>query len=166
MQTNSSQNRLSVLSNHLLSKSVNNLRHYIQPNISEDSKKVEKTKQESNIVIEAKVLDGLKNGKPIVALESTIISHGMPYPQNVQTARLVEEQVTKYGAIPATIAILNGVIHVGLTNDQLELLGKLGPKCRKVSRRDIALCIAQKLNGSTTVAATMIIAHKGKLNVF
>lgn len=118
------------------------------------------------IVIESNVQSALKSGKPVVALESTIISHGMPYPQNVQTAQLVEQQVIQNGATPATIAILNGIIHIGLTRDQLELLGKLGPKCRKVSRRDIALCLSQKLNGSTTVAATMIIANMAGIKVF
>jgi pseudouridine-5'-phosphate glycosidase len=90
----------------------------------------------------------------------------MPYPQNVHTAQKVEQTVLDNGATPATIAILNGVIHVGLTPLQLELLGKLGTKVRKVSRRDIALCVGEKLNGSTTVSATMIIAHMAGIKVF
>lgn len=95
----------------------------------------------------------------VVALESTIISHGMPYPQNVQCAKDLEAIVRSEGAVPATIAILNGVVHVGLNPDQLELLGKLGSQCAKVSRRDLPHIIAARKNGATTVSATILIAQ-------
>jgi pseudouridylate synthase len=95
----------------------------------------------------------------VVALESTIISHGMPYPQNVECAKDLEAIVRSEGAVPATIAILNGVVHVGLNPDQLELLGKLGSQCAKVSRRDLPHIIAAKRNGATTVSATILIAQ-------
>lgn len=101
----------------------------------------------------------------IVALESTIISHGMPYPQNVACAKDLEAIVRREGAVPATIAILGGVIHVGLNDEQLELLGKLGSKCAKVSRRDLPFIIAAKRNGATTVSATILIAQRVGIDV-
>lgn len=94
----------------------------------------------------------------VVALESTIISHGMPYPQNVECAKSLEAIVRSQGAVPATIAILDGVIHVGLGEDKLELLGKIGRACAKVSRRDLPAILAQKKNGATTVSGTILIA--------
>ncbi|KAK1119094.1 hypothetical protein K0M31_013597 [Melipona bicolor] len=101
-----------------------------------------------------------KNGLPIVALESTIITHGMPYPDNLKTAIQVENVVRKKGAVPATIGILNGQIHVGLNNEQLQTLAKSDSiKTIKCSRRDISTVVAQKLNGGTTVSATMLIAN-------
>lgn len=109
-----------------------------------------------------------ENNLPIVALESTIISHGMPYPVNVTTAREVEDIVRKNGAIPATIAILGGRIKIGLSNEDLEFLGR--PENRdsitKVSRRDMAFVLAQGLHGATTVAATMICAKLAGIEVF
>ncbi|WP_338770960.1 pseudouridine-5'-phosphate glycosidase [Massilia sp. METH4] len=104
-------------------------------------------------------------GKPIVALESTIISHGMPYPQNVQTAREVEQIIRDGGAVPATIAIIGGKICIGLTPEQLELLGK-SPEAMKVSRRDLAYALSQDKLGATTVAATMICAQLAGIPVF
>ena len=104
-------------------------------------------------------------GKPVVALESTIISHGMPYPQNVQTAREVEQIVRDAGAVPATIAIIGGKICIGLTPEQLELLGT-SPDAMKVSRRDLAYVLAQSKLGATTVAATMICAQLAGIQVF
>jgi len=101
----------------------------------------------------------------VVALESTIISHGMPYPQNVACAKELEAVVRRAGAVPATIAILNGVVHVGLNESQLELLGKLGPQCAKVSRRDLPYTIAAKKNGATTVSATILIANKVGIDI-
>ncbi|WP_435258930.1 pseudouridine-5'-phosphate glycosidase [Thioclava sp. FR2] len=106
-----------------------------------------------------------KAGEPIVALESTIITHGMPWPQNVETARRVEAEVRASGAVPATIAIMNGCIHVGLTEDELENLGKAS-QVAKLSRADLAACIATKGTGATTVAATMICAHLAGISVF
>lgn len=104
-------------------------------------------------------------GKPVVALESTIISHGMPYPQNVQTAREVEAVIRDAGAVPATIAIIDGRICVGLSGEQLEQLGS-SPDAMKVSRRDLAYVLAQKRLGATTVAATMICAQLAGIEVF
>jgi pseudouridine-5'-phosphate glycosidase len=107
-------------------------------------------------------------GRPIVALESTIISHGMPYPTNVQTAREVETIIRSYGAVPATIAVLNGRIHIGLSDDDLEYLANPlhQESIVKVSRRDLAYVLAQGLSGATTVAATMICAQLAGIAVF
>lgn len=104
-------------------------------------------------------------GKPVVALESTIISHGMPYPQNVQTAREVEQIIRDAGAVPATIAIIGGKICVGLSEEQLELLGS-SPDAMKVSRRDLAYVLSTGKLGATTVAATMICAQLASIEVF
>eukprot|EP00741_Cyanophora_paradoxa_P017374 tig00020964_g16783.t1 len=108
----------------------------------------------------------LSKGAPVVALESTIVSHGMPYPENVRTAREVEAVVRAAGAVPATIAILEGVIHVGLDDEALERLGKLGHACRKTSRRDLAAVVAKRMNGATTVSGTMIVAQMAGIRVF
>lgn len=107
----------------------------------------------------------LRNNKPVVALESTIIAHGMPYPQNVETARTVEEIVRQNGAIPATIGILDGIIKVGLSAEELEKMGN-SKDVAKVSRRDLPIIIAGKHNGATTVASTMIIAGMAGIRVF
>jgi pseudouridine-5'-phosphate glycosidase len=104
-------------------------------------------------------------GRPIVALESTIISHGMPYPQNVQTARKVEQIIRDAGAVPATIAIMDGKICIGLSDEQLETLGTASDAI-KVSRRDLAYVLSQRLLGATTVAATMICAELAGIEVF
>ena len=104
-------------------------------------------------------------GRPIVALESTIISHGMPYPQNVQTAREVEAIIRAHGAVPATIAVLDGKIRIGLSEAELELLGQ-SPEAMKVSRRDLPYVIASGKIGATTVAATMICAALAEIPVF
>src|SRR5690554_4147171 len=108
--------------------------------------------------IKPEVKKALDDGKPVVALESTIISHGMPYPKNVETALKVEKIVRENGAIPATIAILNGKPKVGLTEEEIEYLGK-AENVVKTSRRDIPFIIAKKFDGATTVASTMIIAN-------
>jgi pseudouridylate synthase len=112
------------------------------------------------------VLSALKEGKPVVALESTIISHGMPYPQNVETALMVEAKVRENGAIPATIAIINGKMKAGLTVDEIEILGKQGQDVAKVSRRDMPMILSKKMNGATTVASTMIIANMAGIHIF
>lgn len=104
-------------------------------------------------------------GKPVVALESTIISHGMPYPQNVQAAKEVEQVIRDAGAVPATIALLDGKICIGLSDDQLELLGTSSDAI-KVSRRDMAYVLSKRLVGATTVAATMICARMAGIQVF
>ncbi|MDR6997658.1 pseudouridine-5'-phosphate glycosidase [Neobacillus niacini] len=106
-----------------------------------------------------------EQGKPIVALESTIISHGMPYPQNVQTAREVEQIIRDNGAVPATIAIVDGKIKIGLSDEELEMFGK-SSDVAKASRRDLAYLIATKKLGATTVAATMICAEAAGINIF
>lgn len=115
--------------------------------------------------INPEVAAALKNNQPVVALESTIISHGMPYPQNVATARAVENIIREQGAIPATIAILNGQCCVGLNEEQLEYLGQ-AKDVWKVSLRDMPYVIAQKIAGATTVAATMRIAVMAGIKVF
>ncbi|PTL38421.1 pseudouridine-5'-phosphate glycosidase [Alkalicoccus saliphilus] len=117
------------------------------------------------IKLSREVLEAKENNKPVVALESTIISHGMPYPQNVQTAREVEQIIRDNGAVPATIAILNGIIHVGLTDEELETLGT-AENVAKASRRDLAYLTATKQHGATTVAATMICAERAGIDVF
>ncbi len=111
------------------------------------------------------VENAIKNSEPVVALESTIISHGMPYPKNVETALMVEETVRSNKAVPATIAIINGKLKVGLTNDEIEYLAT-NEEVKKVSRRDLPITVAQKLSGSTTVASTMIIASLAKIAIF
>lgn len=117
------------------------------------------------IRIGKKVLEALKNNKPVVALESTIISHGMPYPKNVQTAYMVEEMVESYGAVPATIGIIDGVPVIGMDKDEIEEFGKR-KGILKVSRRDLPYVISKKLWGATTVATTMIFAHKAGIEIF
>lgn len=116
--------------------------------------------------ISKEVKDALDNNKPVVALESTIISHGMPYPQNVETALKVEEIVRENGAVPATIAILNGKLKVGLTKEEVDYLGKKGLGVTKASRRDIPAILAFNDDGATTVASTMIIAELAGIKIF
>lgn len=105
-------------------------------------------------------------GLPVVALESTIISHGMPYPRNVETAIKVEEAVREAGAVPATIAVLGGRLRAGLSADEIEYLGKKGPEVAKASRRDLPVLVSKGADGATTVATTMIIAHLAGIQVF
>lgn len=112
------------------------------------------------------VSKALANGEPVVALESTIISHGMPYPQNVETALKVEEIVRENGAIPATTAIIGGKLKCGLKKEEIEYLGKKGLEVTKCSRRDIPMAIARGFDGATTVATTMIIAHMAGVSIF
>ncbi|MBO5776420.1 MAG: pseudouridine-5'-phosphate glycosidase [Clostridia bacterium] len=119
-----------------------------------------------NIKISQEVKNAIDNGKAVVALESTIISHGMPYPQNVETALKVESAVRESGAIPATIAIINGIPTIGCSKEEIEVLGKAGLSVTKVSRRDIPIVISKGLNGATTVAGTMIFAEKAGIKVF
>ena len=116
--------------------------------------------------IHPEVEQALATGRPVVALESTIISHGMPYPQNVATAGLVEAEVRASGAVPATVAIIDGRLKAGLTPQQIEQLGRAGRDVAKVSRRDIPFIVAAGRSGATTVAATMIIAAQAGIRVF
>ena len=116
--------------------------------------------------IATEVSTALDANKPVVALESTIISHGMPYPRNVETAMAVEAALRDGGAIPATIAVLNGKLKVGLSPDEIQSLGQLGLDAIKCSRRDLPFVVARRMNGATTVAATMIIAAMAGIRVF
>lgn len=116
--------------------------------------------------ISPEVAEALANNRPVVALESTIISHGMPYPQNAETALAVEQQIRENGAVPATIAIINGRMKAGLSREEIELLGKEGHNVAKVSRRDLPFIVAAGKNGATTVASTMIIAEMAGIHVF
>ena len=116
--------------------------------------------------IHPRIATALANKQPVVALESTIISHGMPYPQNVETALLVEQTVREQGAEPATIAIINGRLTVGLDHQQIQHLGERGLEVIKTSRRDMPFIVAQQLDGATTVASTMIIAAMAGIKVF
>ena len=116
--------------------------------------------------VSPEVQEALASGKPVVALESTIISHGMPYPQNVETALSVEKIIRDAGAIPATIAIIKGKITVGLTPDEIEYLGKKGLSVIKASRRDLPVLLARGEDGATTVATTMIGAALAGVRVF
>jgi pseudouridine-5'-phosphate glycosidase len=118
------------------------------------------------LFIQPKIAKAIHENRAIVALESTIISHGMPYPQNVETALAVEAEVRAAGAIPATIAIMDGMLKVGLSTAELEHLGKTGQKAIKCSRRDLPFVLAKKMTGATTVAATMIIAEMAGIHIF
>ena len=116
--------------------------------------------------ISPEVQQALAEGRPVVALESTIISHGMPYPQNVQTALLVEKTIREHGAVPATIAIIGGRLKAGLSPDEIEYLGSKGRAVAKASRRDLPVLVSRKADGATTVTTTMIIAAMAGIKVF
>jgi pseudouridine-5'-phosphate glycosidase len=120
----------------------------------------------SHLDIAAEVADALRHGEAVVALESTIITHGMPYPENVETARRVERAVREGGAIPATIAILGGRLKVGLDDAEIGCLGERGPAVIKTSRRDIPFVVSRGADGATTVAASMILAAMAGIRVF
>jgi pseudouridylate synthase len=120
----------------------------------------------NHLELDPSVAAALADGKPVVALESTIISHGMPYPQNVETALMVEQKVRDNGATPATIAVINGKMKAGLSIDDIELLGKQALNVRKVSRRDLPMTLSRGENGATTVASTMIIANYAGIRIF
>ena len=118
------------------------------------------------ISFSAEVKNALSNKQPVVALESTIIAHGMPYPRNVETAMLVEETIRRRGAIPATCAIIGGKLCAGLTSNELEFVGKEGAAIPKASRRDLPYLVSKGLHGATTVASTMIIARMAGIRIF
>ena len=126
----------------------------------------QKTMSTNHLIISPSVQAALADNQAVVALESTIISHGMPYPQNVETALKVEAEVRANGAVPATIAIINGKMKAGLSIDEIEILGKQGQDVTKVSRRDMPMIIAKSMNGATTVASTMIIAQLAGIKIF
>lgn len=119
-----------------------------------------------HLEVSKKVKKALKEGRPVIALESTIISHGMPYPQNVETALHCERIARENGAEPATIAIIGGKLCAGLEEEQIEYLGKMGLGIQKASRRDLSVIAARRQDGATTVAATMIIAAMAGIKVF
>ena len=121
---------------------------------------------EKYLKINDEVKKALLENKPIVALESTIISHGMPYPENKETALTCEKIIREEGAIPATIAIINGVMTVGLSNDEIDYIARLGKEVVKTSRRDLPIIISKGLTGATTVSATMYIASLAGIKVF
>ena len=116
--------------------------------------------------IAPEVAAALAAGKSVVALESTIISHGMPYPKNVDTALRVEQAIRENGAVPATIAVIHGRLKAGLSRDEIEYLGRTGRGVAKASRRDLPALVARGESGATTVATTMIIAHMAGINIF
>ena len=116
--------------------------------------------------VNPEVEEAIKSGKPVVALESTIISHGMPYPKNVETAFRVEQMIRDNGSVPATIAVIGGRLKAGLTHDEIEHLGKAGRNVAKASRRDLPALVARKADGATTVTTTMIIAHMAGIQIF
>ncbi len=116
--------------------------------------------------VNPEVAQAIAAGKPVVALESTIISHGMPYPQNVETALNVERIIRENGAVPATIAIIGGRLKAGLTAEEIEYFGKKGQAIHKASRRDLAVLCARGEDGATTVTTTMIIAHMAGIKIF
>ena len=117
-----------------------------------------------NPILSPEVLAAHRSGPPIVALESAIIAHGMPYPQNVELALMVEQDVRDAGAIPATVAVIDGCLHIGLVDSQIKALGK-ADGVAKLSRADLAVCLAQGRTGATTVAATMIAARQAGIEV-
>ena len=121
---------------------------------------------EKYLKINEEVKKALDENRPVVALESTIISHGMPYPQNMETALECEKIIRDHGAIPATIAIIKGKLCVGLSKDEIEYIAKEGTKVVKTSRRDIPVIVAEGLDGATTVAATMFIASLAGVKIF
>ena len=116
--------------------------------------------------IAPEVQEALANGKPVVALESTIISHGMPYPQNVETALNVEKIIRENGAVPATIAVIGGRMKAGLTPEEIDYLGKTGAGVAKASRRDLPVLVSLGRDGATTVTTTMMIAHMAGIRIF
>lgn len=118
------------------------------------------------IKVSKEVAEALANNRPVVALESTIISHGMPYPQNVETAMQVEKIVRDNGCVPATVAVIGGVLTIGCSSDEIELLGKKGTDVVKVSRRDLPIVVSKGIDGATTVAGTMYACKLAGIDVF
>ena len=124
------------------------------------------TNLNQHLDVAPEVAQALKEGRPVVALESTIISHGMPYPKNVETALRVEQTLRDNGAVPATIAVIGGRLKAGLSREEIEYLGKTGRGVAKASRRDLPVLVARKADGATTVATTMIIASMAGIRIF
>jgi len=122
--------------------------------------------QAGHLILNPEVRAALEDHRPVVALESTIIAHGMPFPKNVETAKRVEKAVREAGAVPATCAVIGGKLRAGLNAAEIEWLGKEGPAIPKASRRDLPYLVSQEKNGATTVASTMIIAHLAGIRIF
>ncbi len=118
------------------------------------------------VCLSPEVREALEHNRPIVAMESTIISHGMPYPQNVETALNCQKICRENGAVPATCAVIGGKLCAGLTDEQIDYLGREGHRVTKVSRRDLPMLVAKEMDGATTVAATMIVAAAAGIRVF
>jgi pseudouridine-5'-phosphate glycosidase len=156
--------RIAVLSGHFCHHPDPISDHSLQNNTTSSSFPTQP--QQLPLVYSPEVEAALCLGQPIVALESTIISHGLPWPQNLQTAHDVEEVVRSNGAIPATIAILGGVPHIGLTASQLKRIARGGEAVRKTSRRDLPAVIALRQDGATTVSATMLLAARAGIPIF
>jgi pseudouridine-5'-phosphate glycosidase len=116
--------------------------------------------------VQKEVKQALDEGRAVVALESTIIAHGMPFPENLENAQALEEAVKEVGAVPASIAVLEGLVHIGLDAEHLEFLAKEGPAIPKLSTRDLPYALSQRRHGATTVAATMALAHRAGIEVF
>ncbi|XVF04806.1 hypothetical protein REPUB_Repub05bG0117200 [Reevesia pubescens] len=151
----SSSSSSSSLSSAAAVKRLSNLSNHLNP-----------TNSNALVKVRAEVAEALSNGHPVVALESIIISHGMLYPQNLETAKEVEAIVRDNGSVPATIAILDGIPCLGLNSEQLERLAQLGKSVQKTARRDIAHVVATKRNGAITVSATMFLAAMVGILVF
>ncbi|KAF8009251.1 hypothetical protein BT93_J0288 [Corymbia citriodora subsp. variegata] len=142
---------------------LTNLHRHLRP---ADSEFLESDDVSGLMKISPEVAEALSSGKPVVALESTVISHGMPYPQNLETAKQLESIVRVNGAVPATIAILDGVPCIGLSKEDLQKLANLGGRAQKTARRDIAHVVSTRGNGATTVSATMFFASKVGIPIF
>jgi pseudouridine-5'-phosphate glycosidase len=156
---------LSEMASSALSR-ISNLRRHFDPTNSNNNKGGSDGFFGGLIKISPEVSEALSRGDAVVALESTIISHGMPYPQNLETAKEVEAIVRTSGAVPATVAILDGIPCVGLSLEELERLAILGTRAQKTARRDIAQVVATRGNGATTVSATMFFASMVGILVF
>ncbi|KAK7313965.1 hypothetical protein VNO77_39172 [Canavalia gladiata] len=155
-----------MASSSAVSRLTNLRRHLDLAETTNRASEVNVVGRSIKVKVASEVSEALSRGRPVVALESTIISHGMPYPQNLETAKEVESIVRENGAVPATIAILDGTPCVGLSMEELERLATLGTKAQKTARRDIAYVVARGGNGATTVSATMFLASMVHIPVF
>ena len=160
--------RLSVLLRHFEDDALDHSSSapFTSRTVSLESTSAPFTAASSSLVLSPEVQDALRTGRPVVALESTIVSHGMPYPQNLHTAQEVEQVVRSNGAVPATIAILSGVPHIGLTSEQLERIARGGASVIKTSRRDLPAVMSLRKDGATTVSATMLLAERAGIPIF
>lgn len=160
----SNSRRLSILSTHFVSSHANTDTDHSRH--SQNFNTPSHSPPPPALILSPDVKHALQNNLPVVALESTIVSHGMPFPQNLTTAREVEDIIRANGATPATIAILGGIPHIGLTPPQLERIARGGLSVRKTSRRDLPTVMALGLDGATTVSATMLLAARAGISVF